>query len=213
MESQQVMELLLYGTGPKELLDRWKALGEKMAALREERDADPKAWEERLPAIRKGRITIRPEEMSADTKARLEGIAATTDKIMAARREMRNASRKETAAIIEPKTEGTMAYQEMEARQEEEEPSSAYRKPEAAQKAEVPAENAEVMPVGEPKKKRRRDRKLAAEHRRQKTNTSTRENCGPQERLAVTHRGRTRRAKMARKTQIDRKMSRRATVA
>jgi hypothetical protein len=37
-------------------------------------------------------------------KARLEEIAALTDKIWAARQEMRNASRKETAAIIEPET-------------------------------------------------------------------------------------------------------------
>jgi hypothetical protein len=69
------------------------------------------------------------------------------------------------------------------------------------------------MPVGEPKKKRRRDQKLAAEHRRQKPKTSTQENCGPQKRLAVARRGTSRRAKVARKTPIDRKMSRRATVA
>jgi hypothetical protein len=131
-----------------------------------------------------------------------------------ARQEERRASRKETAAIVEPETEvKTMACQEIEAHQEEEKPTSADRKPEAAKQRKAPVDDTEVMPVGESKKKRRRDRKLAAQHRRQKPKTSTRENCGPQRRLAVARRGTTRRAKVARKAPIDRKMSRRATVA
>jgi hypothetical protein len=100
----------------------------------------------------------------------------------------------------------------MEAHQEEE-PTSADRKPEAAKQREVPVDDADVMPVGEPKKKRRRDRKLSAEHRRQKPKTSTRENFGPQKRLAVARRGTTRREKVARKTSINRKIPRCATVA
>jgi hypothetical protein len=163
MESQQIVELLVYGTGPKELLDCWKARQEKMAALREEREADPKAWEERVAAVQSRRITIRPEEMSADTKAWLEEIAATTDKIWATRREMWNASHKEIVAENKPKTEvKTMACQETEVHQEEEEPTSADRKPEAAEQREVPVDDTEVMPVGEPKK-RCRERKLVAE--------------------------------------------------
>jgi hypothetical protein len=123
-------------------------------------------------------------------------------------------SHKETAAAFKPETEvKTMACQEMEARQEEEEPTSGDRKPDAAEEYKAPAENSTVMPVGEPKKKRRRDRKLAAQHRRQKPKTSTRENCGPQRRLAVARRGTSRRAKVARKRPIDWKISRRATVA
>jgi hypothetical protein len=119
---------------------------------------------------------------------------------------MRNASRKVTAAAFEPQNEvETMACQGMEARPEEEKPTSADRKPEAAKQRKAPAENATVKPVGEPKKKRRWDRKLAAEQRRQKTKTSPRENCGPQTRLAVTRRG-TRRANVARKIQADQKM-------
>jgi hypothetical protein len=108
-----------------------------------------------------------------------------------------------------------MVCQEVEAHQEEEEgPTSADRKPQAAEQREVPLDDAEVMPVGEPKKKRRRDRKLAAEHRRQKPKTSTRENCGPQKRLAVALSGSSRREKLTWRTkEIDRKMSRRATVA
>jgi hypothetical protein len=86
----------------------------------------------------------------------------------------------------------------------EERSTSVERKPEAAQEDEVPVDDAEVMPVGEPKKKRRRDRKLAAERRRQKPKTSTLENCGPPKELAVARRGTIRRAKVARKTQTDR---------
>jgi hypothetical protein len=216
MDSQQITEFLPYGTGPKELLDRWKALREKTAALREERDADPKAWEERVAAMRSRRITVRPEEMNADTNVRLEEIAAMTDKIWAARREMMNASHKETVAEKKPETEvKTMASQEMEAHQEEEEPTSPDRKPEAAQKDEIPAEDAEVMPAGEPKKKRRRDRKLAAERRRQEPKDTKRINGGPQEKLAVARRETSHRATVARQNdkRSGKKMSRRATVA
>jgi hypothetical protein len=214
-DMQQITEFLLYGTGPKDLLDRWKARQEEMAALREEREADPKAWEEGVAAMRSRRITVRPEEMSADTKARLEEIAAMTDKIWAARREMRKASRKEIVAENKPRIDiKTLAYRETtEARQDEEKPASADKKPEAAEEYEVPAENATLMPVGEPKKKRRRDRKLAAERRRQEPKDTKMINDGPQEKLAVARRGTTRRAKVARKTPIDRKMSCCATVA
>jgi hypothetical protein len=106
-----------------------------------------------------------------------------------------------------------MACQGMEAHQEEEKPASLDTKPEAAQQEEVLVEDAEVILVGEPKKKRHRDRKLAVEHRRQETKTSPRENCGPQERLAVTHTGRTHCATVPRKSPIDQKMRRRKAVA
>jgi hypothetical protein len=92
----------------------------------------------------------------------------------------------------------------------EEKPTSPDRKLEAAQKAEVPAENATVMPVEEPKKKRRRDRQRVAERRLQEPKKV---NGGPQEKLAVDRRGTTHHVKVARKTPTDRKMSRRATVA
>jgi hypothetical protein len=101
----------------------------------------------------------------------------------------------------------------MEARQEERKPTSPDRKPEAAQKYEVPAENATVIPVGEPMKKRRRDRKLTAEHHRQEPKDTKKINGGLQKRLAVARRGTIRRARVAWKTPIDRKMSHRATVA
>jgi hypothetical protein len=43
-----------------------------------------------------------------------------------------------------------MACQEMEAHLQEEKPTSEDMKPEAAERREVPTEDAEVMPVGEP---------------------------------------------------------------
>jgi hypothetical protein len=53
----------------------------------------------------------------------------------------------------------TMACREKaEARLEEEDPASVDMKPEVAQDETVPVEDATVMPVGQPKKKRRRDR-------------------------------------------------------
>jgi hypothetical protein len=64
-----------------------------------------------------------------------------------------------TAAVIEPENKvRAMACQEMEEHQEEVEPTSADRKPEAAKQRKFPAENATVMPVGELRKKRRKDR-------------------------------------------------------
>jgi hypothetical protein len=132
--------------------------------------------------------------------------------------------------IMNANHDETVAYQEVEARPQEKEPTSVDTKPEAAEERQVPEENATVMTVEEPKKKRRRDRQLAAERRRHKQKISTLESCGPPKELAVARRGTTRRAKVARKAPIDRmyrraamarqrekkidkKMSRRATVA
>jgi hypothetical protein len=115
--------------------------------------ADRKVWREQMDAEteanRRETVVIR-----AETKARREEMAAMRDK------------------RVNENHEETMACQEMEARQEEKGPTSVETKPEAAQKEEVPVEAAEVMPVGEPKKKRRRDRKLAAERHRQKVKNS-----------------------------------------
>jgi hypothetical protein len=118
--------------------------------------------------------------------------------------------------VVEPEEETsnsrkeTMAYQEMEACLEEKEPTSVYRKPKVAQQREVPENDAEVMLVREPKKKRRRDRKLAAERCRQ-IRERTQDGC--QRRLAAAHKGTSHRAEVARKMQADKKMPRRATVA
>jgi hypothetical protein len=107
----------------------------------------------------------------------------------------------------------TLACQEMEACQEEEGPTSVEIKSEATE--EVRAEDAEVMPVGEPKKKRRRDRKLAAEHCRQELKDTKRINGGPQGKLAVARREISHRATVAWQNdkRSSRKMSRFVKVA
>jgi hypothetical protein len=170
----------------------------EMRAWREKMDAETRATQARTEA----------------TKARTEATKAETEVIKARTRAMREkmgASHMEMVSAFKPEIEEeTMACREtMEAHQEEEKLTSPDGKPEAAQKAEVPAENATVMLVGEPKKKRHRDRKLATERRRQKPKTSNRENCRPQKRLAVARSGKVTRHRK----EIDRKMSRCTTVA
>jgi hypothetical protein len=182
----------------------------KMEANQEKAEADRKAAHEDLMAKMEADRAQTQELMKM-----LQAHQAKTDAVVPAM-QVTETSRKETAAVIEPETGEveTMACQGMEARQIEEKPPSLDKKPEAAQQEEVPIDDAEVIPVREPKKKRRRDRKLAAEHRRQKTKPSPRENCGPQERLAIARTGSSRHGRVTRHTkEIDRKMSRRATVA
>jgi hypothetical protein len=92
----------------------------------------------------------------------------------------------------------------MEARQEEN-PTSLDMKPDVAKDGEVSVEDAEVMPVGEPKKKRRKDRKLAAESSRQ-MNEWTQD--GYWKGLTVARRGTSHRVKVAWQTkETSRKMS------
>jgi hypothetical protein len=80
-------------------------------------------------------------------------------KRMAVSREKMNASLKEMVAEIKPEMEiETTACEEMEAHLEEEEPALVDMKTEVAQDEKVPVGDAIVMPVEEPKKKRRRDR-------------------------------------------------------
>jgi hypothetical protein len=104
------------------------------------------------------------EEMKADRKTDKEDLMARMDADMKAWREKADADMKawgDEICWMQVETTNTrketMACQEMEARQEEEEPSSVDRKPEVAEQREVPVEDTEVMPVGEPKKKRRRE--------------------------------------------------------
>jgi hypothetical protein len=120
------------------------------------------------------------------------------------------ASGKETATEMEPKTEvKTMACQEIEARQKRR--SRPHRR--RQKRKGPPKEDAEVVPVGEPKKKRRKDRKLAAERRHQ-MKERTQSHGGCRKRPAVARKGTSRRAKWARQEQeTDKRMPRRATVA
>jgi hypothetical protein len=63
------------------------------------------------------------------------------------------------------------------------------------------------MPVGEPKKKRRKDRKLSVERRRQRKKMAQNQ-VGYRKLLAIAHRGTSRCVKVARQTkETGRKMS------
>jgi hypothetical protein len=77
----------------------------------------------------------------------------------------------------------------------EEEPTSVDMKPEAAQQYDVPKEDAEMMPIGGPKK-RRMGRKLAAE-RQGKPKERNQGKDGRRKKFAVARRGTTGRAKVA----------------
>jgi hypothetical protein len=109
-----------------------------------------------------GKLYENQAKAGTDIEAWRKEMAAETEAIkvrMRAIRENMGTSHMEMVAVIEPgRSTETIAYQEMEAHLEEEkEPTSVYRKPEVAQQQEVPVEDAEVMPVEEPKKKRHRD--------------------------------------------------------
>jgi hypothetical protein len=175
-------------TGHKELLA-------KMEAAQEKADADRAQMQEMMKTLRAYQVK--------------------TKTVSPAMREEMCTSHMEKVSAFKPEIEEeTMACQEMEARLEGKGPTSVNRKPEAAQQEEVPLEDAEVMPVGEPKKKRRRDRKMASQHRRQKPKEFTPENCGPQKRMAVTSSGSSRRGNVTWHTkEVDQKIPRRATVA
>jgi hypothetical protein len=76
-----------------------------------------------------------------------------------------------------------------------EEPTSVDMEPEVARE-EVPREHAAIMPVGEPRK-RRRDRNLAAKCRQQQQQKRPQSKDGCRKNLVAAHRGTTRRAEVA----------------
>jgi hypothetical protein len=179
-------------------------------------DANSKAWREEMAAERRA-TQARTEATRAETRAIQAKTEAMRRRIGTSHKEMfaetkperdmeTMACRETTEAHLEE--EETMACQEMEARPEEKEPTSSDMKPEAAERREVPVEDAEVMPVGEPKKKRRR-----TETKRNMKN-STRENFGSQKRLALARRRTSHREKVARQTrETGRMMSSRPRIA
>jgi hypothetical protein len=104
-----------------------------MAAMREKRlKANMSAWQEDMTACQDAMETNPREEVEVVDRQKIPN-----------------------------EEEGTMAFQEMEARPEEEEPTSLDRKPEVAQKEEVPKEDAIVKPV-KGRKRRHRGKKQAA---------------------------------------------------
>jgi hypothetical protein len=161
------------------------------------------------------------KEFKAESKAWREEMAAET-RATQARMEMIKAEMKaieeRTAAMREKRLKANMnawqdemlACQEMDARPEEKS-TSVDRKPEAAEERQVP-ENTEIIPIGEPRKKRRKDRKLAVErHRQMKEQTQGKDGC--RRRLAPARRGTSHGSEVARKMQANKKMPRRVTVA
>jgi hypothetical protein len=139
MESQQMMELLL-----KEI----RAGQGKADAMREE----IRTHQTKAEAGHRELLAKLEDDRQADWKAWREEMAA---------------SHKETVAETKSEMDVEMiACQEMEALSEEKKPTSVDMKPEVAQKEQVPVQDATVMPVGEPKKKkRRRHWNLATERR------------------------------------------------
>jgi hypothetical protein len=111
--------------GHKELLTR----------LEDDRQADRKSWREEM-AARLERFSAETEAIKARTKA-MRGNMGTSHKEMVAKTKLERdmetlACRETTEAHLEE--EGTMACQEMEARPEEEEPTSVDMRPEAEER-------------------------------------------------------------------------------
>jgi hypothetical protein len=147
------------------------------------------------------------EANKEDLMAKLDNYPTKTDAILLPMQVMET-SHKEIVAEWKSETEiKTMACQEMGAPQEEK-PTSRDMKPEAAEEREVPVQDAEVMPVGEPRKEGRRNRN----HRNKKKRTQGNNGC--QSRLAAARRGTSHRATVARlkDSRMDIGMFRRARV-
>jgi hypothetical protein len=97
-----------------------------------------------------------------DLMAKLDVYQAKTDAVLLAMQVM-GISHREVVPEATPGTNiETIACQEMEARLDEEKPTSVDRKPEAADEEEVPVQDAIVEPV-KGRKKRYRGKKQAAE--------------------------------------------------
>jgi hypothetical protein len=155
IEMQRMMELLL-----KEI----RTNQAKMDANQERMEANRKKNQEDFMAKLDAYRRTDKEDFMARMDANMKAWREKTDADMEAWQKEICSMRFETTNTRNE----TLACQEMEAHQEEEEPSSVDMKPEVVEQRKVPVEDAEVMQVGEPKKKRRRDRKLAAVRRRQK---------------------------------------------
>jgi hypothetical protein len=108
-----------------------------------------------------------------EIKEKMNASQARTDdnheKRMAMIRAWRQTDNEEEAMACEEKTEVRL--------EEEEEPTSVEMKPEVAHEQEVPVQDAEVVPVGEPAKKRRDRRRLAAVRRQKEKDRSLDVRC------------------------------------
>jgi hypothetical protein len=94
--------------------------------------------------------------------------------------------------------EAIACLEKTEARLEWKKPASVEMKPETAHEA-VPLEDTARMPVGEPRKRRRDRRHLAAQRRQKKEQERTQSKNGCRKDLVAARRGVTRRAQVARR--------------
>jgi hypothetical protein len=95
------------------------------------------------------------------------------------------------------KKEETMACQEKTEARLQGEPTSEDMTPEVSHKQVVPLVNAVVMPVGEPRKRSRDQRHLAAQRRQKKEEERTQSKNGRRKNLVAARRGTTRRVTVA----------------
>jgi hypothetical protein len=158
----------------------------KMDASHKEAETDRKAYCEALNEI------TRIHRMDTNMESMQERMYANHEKMMA----------RMGALIADMKysREETMVCQEkMEAHLKgKEEPTSMDMEPEVAQ--EVPVEDAAVMPVGEPRNRRRDRRNLAAGRRQKKDDRNLdARRCRKQQNFVAAHRWTTRRAQLARR--------------
>jgi hypothetical protein len=104
--------------------------------------------------------------------------------------------------------EETMAgLEKTEARLQVEEPASEDMTPEVAHEQEVPLEDAVVMPVREPRNRRRDGRNMAAVRRQKKQQKRTQSKDGCRRNLVAARRGTTRCAAVARRKETRQEKS------
>jgi hypothetical protein len=152
MESQQMMELLL-------------AMQEDMKTNQEKAEANRKTDKEERKAAQ---VKADADQVQMQEMMMMHTYQAKTYAILPAMQVMET-SHKEIVAESKPKTDiKTTACQEMQARQDEAEPTSVEMKPEVAQQQEVPKEVTVVQLVKGQKRRLRGRSKLQgdAESRR-----------------------------------------------
>jgi hypothetical protein len=142
-----------------QIMELLLAMREGRKTAREKSDANMKAMQARMDA-RQARMDAWQARMDANHEKRMARMDAWLTDI-------RN-DRKQTMACLE-KTEARLEV--------EDKPASVDMTPEVAHEQEVPVEDAEVTPVGEPRKRRRDRRHLAAVHRQKKKDQNLDAEC------------------------------------
>jgi hypothetical protein len=159
MEMQQIIGMLAI------MQERMDANTKAMQENQAKSDADRKAdREERKPdkeeMLAKMEANTKAMQENQETTARMDvKIGSMHDELISTLKNFKF-NGKETPACQET----------MEARLEAEEPVSVDTTPEVADDQEVPVEDAEVLSVAEPRKRRRDERNLAAVRRQKKQN-------------------------------------------